>query len=65
MDIKEVLQKSGLTVGKFADSLYVSSRTVHNWLSGSTKIPRQKQKQILDIYGERKLSTQTGEIDPD
>jgi DNA-binding transcriptional regulator YiaG len=64
MDIKEVLQKSGLTVGKFADSLYVSDRTVYNWLAGKT-IPRQKQKQILDIYGERKLPAQTGEIDPD
>jgi DNA-binding transcriptional regulator YiaG len=64
MNIKETLDNSGLTVSKFADSLYVSERTVYNWLAGKT-IPRQKQKQILDIYGKGKLSAATCEADLD
>lgn len=64
MDIKQILTEQGLTVKVFASSLYVSERTVYNWLAGKA-IPRQKQKQILDIYGERKLPTVPSETDPD
>ena len=64
IDIQTTLRNSGLTVKAFAASLYVSERTVYNWLKGGV-IPRQKQKQIIDKYGERRLPTTQGEVDSD
>lgn len=49
IDIRQILNDSGLTVGKFADTLYVTPRTVHNWLAGG-KIPRQKVRLIIDRW---------------
>ena len=64
MNIKQILEESGLTVKAFAATLYVSERTVYNWLNGKT-IPRQKQKQIIDTYGTRELPTAKVETDND
>jgi len=64
MDIKKVIQDSGLSIRKFAASIYVHERTVYNWLAGS-KIPKQKVNQINDKYGARKLPTTQGEVDTD
>lgn len=63
MNINEIFKASGLTVKAFAATLYVSERTVYNWLNGKT-IPRQKQKQISDTY-EGKLPATQGEVDTD
>lgn len=49
MNLRKIINKSGLSVERFAGSIYVSPRTVFNWLSGKP-IPRQKQKQIIDTY---------------
>ena len=49
IDIRQILKDSGLTIGKFADTLYVTPRTVHNWLAGSKKT-QQKVRLIIDKY---------------
>ena len=50
MNIREIIRANGLTIQEFADSLYVSRRTVHNWLSGKIVVPRSKKMQIADTY---------------
>lgn len=62
MDIKKIFNKSGLSVKEFANSLYVSERTVWNWFSGKT-IPRQRQKLIIKTYGDGELPTTKSEVD--
>jgi len=64
MNIKNILQESGLTIREFAASVYVSERTVYNWLNGGD-IPRQKEKQIRDTYGQGELPANQGQVDPD
>lgn len=48
MNIKKIIEDSGLTVRDFAKKIYVSERTVWKWISGS-KIPMTRQRQIDDF----------------
>ena len=63
MNIRETIDNNDLTIKQFADSIYVSERTVYNWLSG-TKIPRQKEKQIIDKYQKKSTAT-ISDVDSD
>ena len=63
MNIRETIDNNDLTIKQFADSIYVSERTVYNWLSG-TKIPRQKERQIIDKYQKKSTAT-ISDVDSD
>ena len=63
MNIRKIIDANGLTIKQFADSIYVSERTVYNWLSG-TKIPRQKERQIIDKYSTKSTAT-ISDVDSD
>jgi DNA-binding transcriptional regulator YiaG len=51
MDIKKILNENSIDIKQFARSLYVTERTVYNWINGGT-IPPEKIRHIKDVYGE-------------
>jgi DNA-binding transcriptional regulator YiaG len=60
MNINEIFKQSGLTVSQFAESVYVSRRTMHYWLSGRP-IPRLKQRIINKVYPSKSKVTNQGD----